>query len=56
MAGSNGHNRDDGADRHTRRHPCIRRTWCVLELDHDGFCVELPRVASATRLAEEKHG
>lgn len=38
-----GNNRDDGADRHARRRPCIKRTWCVLEFDHDGVCVELPR-------------
>ena len=32
---------DKGADRDTRRRPCIRRTWCINELDHGGDCVEV---------------
>jgi hypothetical protein len=25
--------------------PCIKRTWCVMPVDHDGGCVEVPRYA-----------
>lgn len=36
---------DKGADRDTRRRPCAKRTWCVLDLGHAGWCVETPRHA-----------
>lgn len=34
--------RDEGAGT-VRRLPCVVRTWCVLERDHGGVCVEKPQ-------------
>lgn len=33
---------DLGAEEKTAN-PCIARTWCVLDRDHDGSCEEVPR-------------
>ncbi len=30
--------RDDGADRATRLHPCIKKTWCTHHREHSGPC------------------
>lgn len=35
--------RDDGAARDTRPVLCTLRAWCVLEHQHEGACVEVPR-------------
>ncbi len=39
---------DAGADRETRRRPCIKTTWCVLDLDHEEACQEVPRTTKST--------
>lgn len=47
---TNGHGKLDlGADRDSRVHPCAKRTWCVLALEHDGECVEIERAPAPAR-------